>query len=498
MAMHRKNSPQTVAVIGAGPAGMTAAYQLAKAGIDVHVFEASDAIGGLSRTINLWGQKVDLGPHRFFSSDSRVNKVWLEVIGDDYQMVNRLTRIYYKRRFFHYPLKPFDALAKLGLIEATHCVSSYLIQRLHRRKAERCFENWVVHRFGRRLFEIFFKTYSEKLWGIPCDKLDSDFAAQRIKKLSLFEAIRNALFKSDGITHKTLVDEFAYPNAGTGELYTRMANSVRAAGGTVECRRPVRRVLLRDGRVTGLEFETGEQRFFDQVISTMPLNLLVTRLPDVPEHIHAAAESLRFRSTILVYLKVDAADLFSDNWLYVHSPDLRTGRITNFRNWVPQLYGDEKSTILALEYWCNQQDSIWSQDDKSLIGLASDELRQTGLIKNAVVSDGHVHRIHRCYPIYNQGYKANLKPVERYLNGLAGLTVIGRYGAFKYNNQDHSILMGLLAAENIAQGATHDLWAINTDYEYQERTIITKTGLIRERPAPFPLPAAQPAALRPA
>ena len=481
--------PKSVGIIGAGPAGMTAAYQLAKAGVSVHVLEASDTIGGLSRTINLWDQKVDLGPHRFFSGDPRVNKLWLEVIGRDYEMVNRLTRIYYKGRFFHYPLKPFDALAKLGVFEATRCMASYVTERFRRHESKNCFESWVVQRFGRRLFEIFFKTYSEKLWGIPCNALDSDFAAQRIKKLSLFEAIRAALFKKAGTNHKTLVEQFAYPQGGTGELYNRMAQYVRAAGGKVECSRPVQSVLLRNGCATGVRLTDGEELSFDHVVSTMPLNLLVTRLRGVPSDVVAAANSLRFRSTILVFLNVEATELFADNWLYVHSEDLRAGRITNFRNWVPQLYGKAKSSILALEYWCNRDESIWSQPDEALIALASQELRSTGLINGAAISAGHVHRIARCYPVYNCGYKKTLEPVQDYLDTINGLTVIGRYGSFKYNNQDHSILMGMLAAENIAEGADHNLWAINTDYEYQERTKITKTGLVRERPEAFPAPA---------
>ena len=489
--------PKSVGIIGAGPAGITAAYQLAKAGVKVHVLEAGDAIGGLSRTINLWDQKVDLGPHRFFSSDARVNKLWLEVIGDDYEMVNRLTRIYYKGRFFHYPLKPFDALMKLGVFEAACCLASYATERLRRQKLGNCFQSWVTHRFGRRLFQIFFKTYSEKLWGIPCDQLDSDFAAQRIKKLSLFEAIRAALFKKTGTQHKTLVDQFAYPQGGTGELYNRMADRVRTLGGTVDCSRPVESVLTQNGRVTGVRLTDGTDLSFDHVVSTMPLNLLVTRLKDVPAEVTTAANSLRFRSTILVFLSVEATDLFSDNWLYVHSEDLRAGRITNFRNWVPQLYGNARNSILALEYWCNREDQLWSDDDESLIALASRELRATGLINGANISAGHVHRIARCYPVYNRGYKETLKPVQDYLTTVNGLTVIGRYGSFKYNNQDHSILMGMLAAENIAEGTAHDLWAINTDYEYQERTKITKTGLVRERPELFPAPAPG-ATLRPA
>lgn len=498
MQSDRAATPKTVAIIGAGPAGITAAYQLVKAGHKVEVFEASDSVGGLARTIDLWNQKVDLGPHRFFSTDPRVNKLWLEIIGDDYEMVDRMTRIYYKGRFFFYPLRPFNALANLGLLEATRCMTSYGVQRFQRATEQGCFENWVVSRFGRRLFEIFFKTYSEKLWGISCTDMDSDFAAQRIKKLSLWEAIRNAFFGRNGKTHKTLVDQFAYPHGGSGELYTRMADYVRLNGGSVECKRPVRRVLTTEGRVTGVEFESGEQRTFDEVISTMPIHQLVTRLPGVPANITTAAQSLRFRNTILVYLKVERTDLFPDNWLYVHSPELRTGRITNFRNWVPQLHGNEKSTILALEYWCNDDDSTWSKDNDSLVALASNELRRTGLIRNAPISAGHVYRIRRCYPVYNRGYKTKLKPVEQYLSGVEGLTVIGRYGAFKYNNQDHSILMGLLAAENIADGAMHDLWAINTDYEYQEDAVITRTGLVRGSGKRVSVPTPTPrAALHP-
>ena len=492
--MSDASPPKTVAIIGAGPAGITAAYQLTKKGVSVRVFEVSSSVGGLARTIDLWGQKVDLGPHRFLSNDPRVNQIWFEVIGEDFDMVDRLTRIYYQGRFLFYPLKPLNALGNLGVLEATRCMTSYGVQRFRRATGQSCFEDWVVNRFGRRLFEIFFKTYSEKLWGVPCSEIDSDFAAQRIKKLSLSDAIRNAFGARNGTKHKTLADQFAYPHGGSGELYTRMAEYVQRNGGTVECGQPIRRVLAQDGRVTRIEFENGEQSVFDEVISTMPLNQLVKRLPDVPPDVAAAAESLRFRNTILVYLKVEETELFPDNWLYIHSPELLTGRVTNFRNWVPQLYGSDKATILALEYWCNDHDTTWSQSDESLVALAKKELRKSGLIKTAPISAGHVHRIRRCYPVYDRGYKTRLKPIERYLSRVAGLTVIGRYGAFKYNNQDHSILMGLLAAENIADGKSHNLWSVNTDYEYQEDAVITQSGLSRQFPKPAELPAPTPSA----
>ncbi|MCS7211240.1 MAG: FAD-dependent oxidoreductase [Chloroherpetonaceae bacterium] len=474
--------PKRVAVIGAGPAGMTAAYCLAKKGYEVDVYEASPSVGGLAKTIELWNQKVDLGPHRFFSSDTRVNSLWLEVVGQDYDMVDRLTRIYYKRKFYYYPLKPFDALSNLGIIEAANCVASYAKQRLFPIQQDGSFEDWVTDRFGRRLFEIFFKTYSEKLWGISCKELDADFAAQRIKKLSLSEAIKNAFTGGRNNTHKTLVDQFAYPFGGTGMVYERMAAFVQKRGGAVHLRTPVQRVLTENGKVTGIELPDGVVRRYDNVVSSMPLTVLVKRLPEAPTHIKEAAESLRFRNTMLVYLHIDADNLFPDQWLYVHSPELRTGRITNFRNWLPTLYGKERTTILAMEYWCYDEDEMWQWEDGRLIELAKSEIRQTGLIGEARILDGYVYRIHRCYPVYRRGYKEKLKPIEGYLSGMEGLWVIGRYGAFKYNNQDHSILMGLLAAENIADGARHDLWAINTDYEtYQEASVITKTGLQKKK-----------------
>lgn len=467
-----------VAVIGAGPAGMSAAYQLSKANVQVDVYEAGPTVGGLARTIELWGQKVDLGPHRFLSSDRRVNELWLELAGQDFEMVNRLTRIVYRRKFFHYPLKPLDAFSKLGPFEAARCLASYGKARLKPVALDGSFEAWVVNRFGRRLFEIFFKSYSEKLWGISCRQLDSDFAAQRIKKLTLSEAVMNALRGGRGNQHKTLADQFAYPLGGTGMIYERMAGGVKARGGRVFCQTPVRRVLAENRRATGIELEDGTTVSYDHIISTMPFTQLVTRLPDLPEDIRRHAESLKFRNTILVYLEVKSVTLFPDNWVYIHSPDLQMGRISNFRNWVPQLYGQAQSTILAIEYWCYDEDAMWKQSDAELIKLASAEMRKTGLLANEEIGNGYVHRIKRCYPVYDLGYKDRLKPVEAWLSGIAGLSVIGRYGAFKYNNQDHSILMGILAAENISNGAKHNLWDVNTDYDtYQEATVITRTGL---------------------
>ncbi len=467
-----------VAVIGAGPAGITAAYELAKAGIYVEVFEASPSVGGLAKTVDLWGQKVDIGPHRFFSNDTRVNKTWLEVVGKDYHMVDRLTRIYYKKKFYYYPLKAGDALKKLGFFTSMACMISFMWQKVVRVKQDGTFENWVISRFGKKLYSIFFKTYTEKLWGISCKELDADFAAQRIKKLSLWEAVKNAVFGGKKNKHKTLVDQFAYPKEGTGLVYERMKDFVISKGGKVHLSTPVKRVLNKNGFANAIELENETSIEFDHIISSMPFTLLVTRLPETPAHIIELTQSLTFRNTVLVYLHVQGKDLFPDNWLYVHSNDLQMGRITNFRNWVPEILNGKDTTIVALEYWCYDYDKEWNETENYWIELAKEELKKTGLIGNAPITEGLIYKIPKCYPVYSKGYKEKLKPVEEYLTKVKNLSVIGRYGAFKYNNQDHSILMGLLAAENIAKGTNHNLWEINTDYEdYQEKSTITASGL---------------------
>lgn len=458
----------SVAVIGAGPAGLTAACLLSKKNIKVDVYEASGKVGGLARSFQLWNQTVDLGPHRFFTKNKKVNDLWLEMAGDNYRNVIRLTRIFYKNKFFYYPLKPFNAFFTLGPVEALRCMGSYLITKIKPQKQPVSFEDWVTSRFGKRLFRIFFKSYSEKLWGISTSELDADFAAQRIRKLSLSQAIINAFSKSE-IDHKTLADTFKYPTGGAGMIYENMKAQIINNGNKIFTNTPVKKIILESGKCKGIELELGEKKIYDHVISTMPLTHLVTRIDDVPEDIKVKAGKLKFRNTILVYLLIDAENLFPDQWLYIHSPELMTGRVTNFRNWVPQLHGEEKNTIIAMEYWCYGDDPIWNDSDEEIINLAKEEIQLTGIIKDHRVLEGKVVRINKCYPVYESDYRSNLQPVEQYLDRIENLSVIGRYGAFKYNNQDHSIYMGVLAAENIADQKNHDLWGVNTDYEeYQE------------------------------
>lgn len=472
---------KNIAIIGAGPAGLTAAYELVKKGYTVTVYESSKSVGGMAKTIPLWGQLVDLGPHRFFSSDPRVNALWLEVIGKDYSMINRLTRIYYRNTFFDYPLKPFNALKGLGIFQATLCVLSYFQAKIKPIKNETTFEAWVTNRFGSRLYTIFFKSYSEKLWGIKCDELDADFAAQRIKKLSLYEAVKSAIFGSGSKKHKTLVDEFAYPNKGAGEVYKIMADKIIASGiGLIKLKTPVQAVIpSREGGKPHLILGDGSQISYDHIISSMPITHLIEKM-GAPEEIKIFSEKLKFRNTILVYLQMSDISPFKDQWIYVHSAELSTGRITNFKNWVPSILGNQDETILCLEYWCYDNDPIWTKSSSELVELASREIYKTKLISGGTVMKGEVVRVPKCYPVYSTGYKQFLSPVEDYLSAQKAISVIGRYGAFKYNNQDHSILMGIMAAENVSDNAKHNLWEINTDYEYQESSRITATGLSKD------------------
>ena len=475
------NDQKHVVVIGAGPAGMTAAYELSKTpGIEITLLEAGNRVGGLSKTVELWGQLVDIGPHRFFSKDRRVNELWLEVVGKNYQMIDRQTRILYKSKFYDYPLRPLNALFNLGPIVAIRCVASYLWRKISPLKDDGSLEIWVRNRFGDLLFNIFFKTYTEKVWGIPTSEIDSEWAAQRIKKLSLMEAIKNALFdKITSARHATLVDKFAYPNLGTGYVYDQMAKIFVGKGGKLFTDEKV--IKIQRNRDKWIVFTEDKEITCDEIISTMPLTLLTQALllddKSNDERVLSAVNSLRFRNTTLVYLEVNSSNLFPDQWLYIHSPELKFGRVTNFRNWSTELYKDKNSSILTMEYWSFDGDEFEAMTDDAIAELAKKEMCATGLVQQEDILNSKVFRIKRSYPVYDKGYTKHLDVIQTYIDSKPNLQVIGRYGSFKYNNQDHSILMGLFAAQNIANGADHNLWEVNTDYDYQESAIIGKDGL---------------------
>lgn len=458
-------------IIGAGPAGLSCAYELTKQGVEVEIFESAPQVGGLCRTFELWGQKVDVGPHRFFSSDPRVVAYWRQFTGPDPVSVRRMTRILYRGNFFDYPLKLMSLVRSLSIVELFRCGASYLLQKLKPPRAEpSTFAEWVTERFGSRLFNIFFKTYTEKVWGIPCAEIDSSWASQRIKSLSVGSIIRNLLRIGGAQGPRTLLDRFIYPQNGAGSVYENMAKECQKLGVKVHLSKPVRE-FLRDerGNMSGVRLSDGQVVSGSAVVSTMPLTLAIQGLGDVPSKVSEAASRLFFRNTVLVYLEIDSTDLFQDNWIYIHSPELQHGRITNFRNWSPGLSGSAKTTILCLEYWCFDSDALWQSTDAELKTLATSELRKTGLLpENIRVLNAHTLKVRRSYPVYQRGFAEHLNVIQEYLDSVVGLITIGRAGSFKYNNQDHSILMGLMAADQLLTQKNQNLWNVNSDQEYQE------------------------------
>lgn len=463
---------QTV-VLGGGPAGLAAAYALGKVPRRAVVVEASDQVGGISRTVDYKGYLFDIGGHRFFTKFDEVQRLWDEVLGEDFLVRPRLSRIFYRNRFFDYPLRPANALANLGMVEAVRCMLSYLRAQLSAPSDENL-ETWVASRFGRRLFDIFFKTYTEKVWGIRCDEIGAEWASQRIKNLSLGVAIKNAVLGPfrKGEEVASLIERFHYPRRGPGMMYERMAARIQEMGNDVRLRTRAVSVRCDADRVIAVDVRDpdGEVRTLrgSHFLSSIPLTALVQMMkPAAPADVLASARALTYRHLLTIDLIVDAPDLFPDNWIYVHAPDLVVGRIQNFGNWSPEMVPTPNRTALGLEYFVSDGDPLWTMPDDALVRFGEQELRKTGLARGASVVDGTVVRAPRAYPIYRIGYREHLDRVVAWVKRFSNLQPMGRYGMFKYNNADHSILTALLAVENI-QGAEHDIWAVNTDTEYHE------------------------------
>ncbi|MGH2706737.1 MAG: NAD(P)/FAD-dependent oxidoreductase, partial [Actinomycetota bacterium] len=452
-----------VVIIGAGPAGLTAAYELTKRGQRATVLEADRVVGGISRTVHRDGWRFDIGGHRFFTKVAAVEDLWHEILPDgDFLIRPRMSRIYYNGKFFDYPLKPGNALRNLGPLESFRCVVSYLWARIRPPADQSNFEGWVSARFGWRLYRVFFKTYTEKVWGVPAAAIQADWAAQRIKNLSLSKAVLNALLpKRNQKAITSLIEEFQYPRYGPGMMWERAAELVSARGVDVALNTRVTGVRHRSGRAYAVVAETdgvSTEHEASHVISSMPLSALLLAMdPPVPEKVRAAALGLSFRDFLTVALVVPEEAGFPDNWIYVHSPDVRLGRIQNFGSWSPYLV-KEKRTCLGLEYFVFEGDELWSMPDEDLIELGKRELHRLGLVDPAAVEAGYVVRMPKAYPTYDETYQANVGVLREWLEANAPNVIpVGRNGMHRYNNQDHSMVTAMLAVENVL-GANRDIW----------------------------------------
>jgi protoporphyrinogen oxidase len=500
-----------VVCLGAGPAGLTAAYLLSKAGVAVTVIERDPTyVGGISRTVSYKGFCFDIGGHRFFSKSRLVEDLWDEILGADLLVRKRKSSIYYRGKFYAYPLRAFDALSKLGIGEASLCVGSYLRARLHLNLAPRNFEEWVTNQFGARLFATFFRTYTEKVWGMKCTEISAEWAAQRIRGLSLGGAIRNAFApqRSAGSRQrivKTLIDRFRYPRKGPGMMWETAGLRIRENGGDIVMGMTVTDCAF-DAAANrwsvGAVDRAGRRRDFaaTHVISSIAIPELVAGLhPSPPPPMEKAAQGLKFRDFIVVALMVRDENMFDDHWIYVHDPGVKVARIQNFKSWSPEMVPEPGFTCLGLEYFCFENDGLWAMADDELIRLAGNELAELGLAAPRDVRDGHVIRQRKAYPIYDAHYRAHVGTVRGHVAAhYPNLHLVGRNGMHCYNNQDHAMMTAMLTVKNILAGAAiYDVWNVNQDAEYHETlgAFCERTGAPFDRLVPTRItstPARQP------
>jgi len=461
---------QSILIVGGGPAGLSAAHELVSCkNADVVVCEKSTMVGGISRTESHNGYRVDIGGHRFFTKNQEIQKIWTDVLGKEFIKVSRVSRIYYKHKFYNYPIRIINTLRNLGVIESVRIVISYLASYLIPIREERTFEQWVSNRFGKRLYETFFKTYTEKVWGIPCSSIQADWASQRIQGLSLKTAVVNAIMGKS--TSKSLIEEFDYPRLGPGMMWDGLKEIIEQRGGRVLVSCDVQRIRHNNNQINQVVCVSDGApmtRKVDSLISSMPISRLIAILePAPPNHVLRAAEKLSYRSFLIVILIIDEEALFPDQWIYIHNPEVHVGRIQNFKNWSSNMIPKKEATSLGLEYFCNEGDEFWNLDDQSLIELASRELDVLNLSSGGSVIEGYVIRQEKAYPVYDELYKENVQVLRDYLDKFSNLQTVGRNGMHRYNNMDHSMMTGIMAAQNL-NGAHHNVWSVNGDETYLE------------------------------
>jgi protoporphyrinogen oxidase len=469
--IHGGGDTKPYVVIGGGPAGLTAGYLLAKAGKKVIVFEAEDQVGGLAKTVvDPDGYRFDLGGHRFFTKNQEVNDLWLEIMGDEFLLRPRMSRIFWRGKYLDYPLRGTDVIRKLGPVELTLCGLSYLWAAIKPKGPEENFEQWVSNRFGKRLYKHFFKGYTEKVWGVPTTELRSEWAAQRIKGLSFFSAAKAAFFGNKGNEIKSLIDKFQYPRYGPGQMWETMTARIEEMGGEVRLSAPVERIELDEASTRVVRVHAaGEAIEPKAVISSLPLRDTVRMAdPAAPPEVLRAGAGLRYRDFLTVALILDGEDLFPDNWIYIHEDGVRVGRIQNYRSWSPWMVPDPDTACVGLEYFCFKGDDLWTMSDDDLVALATRELAQLGLAKAEQVRRGYVVRVPMAYPMYDERYAERVATIRSWLDPIEGLVQVGRNGLHRYNNSDHSMLSAMRAVDNLLGRGQHDIWSVNVESAYHE------------------------------